>query len=574
MLPNLLESIGELNPQLMRELKGRLKLRNVLIVVVVSIAVQFWRFESIYRRLSFNMCRADGSRYRADQCFGEWLFDDLLAISILILLVGGTFLLIRDLCQEERRGTLNFIRLSPHSEKSIILGKMLGVPVLLYLLVIVAVPLHLWAGIAAAIPLGKILLVYTIIIASCILFYSAALLCSLIVCRRSRLMSWLGWLMPWLGSGAVLALSFVVLYPPWEFIDYPLAWLTLFHPFDPIFYLLQYNGHEYYFPNSFQGPFWSPELGWNWYYLPVGASGLTFTGFVLLNYGLWSYWIGQGIKRCFRNSKATILSKRQSYLLMVCLELLILGLFVREEQRYNPHFYSEPDLFKHVYSASEQLFFASNWASEQLFYLAFLNAVLVFGLIAILSPSRQVLQDWGRYRREKFSDFRDFSKNTLVQDLIWGDKSPAVVAIAINIAIATIPLVIWSLFGPFNNQQKTQAFVNIALFFSLMMIYGTIAQLMLMMKTKKRVLLAIGTVVAAVFSTHVMLAMLGLKSDNHYILGLFGLFSTFPWANIENAAMKTLFLAFLGLWTFLALLNLQLIRQLRHVGESTSKCSQ
>ncbi|NJO76497.1 MAG: hypothetical protein HC833_23770 [Leptolyngbyaceae cyanobacterium RM1_406_9] len=54
---------------------------------------------------------------------------------ILVMMLAGVYLLINDLDQEERRGTLNFIRLSPQRSRSLLTGKLLGVPVLLYLAV-------------------------------------------------------------------------------------------------------------------------------------------------------------------------------------------------------------------------------------------------------------------------------------------------------------------------------------------------------------------------------------------------------------------------------------------------------
>ncbi len=72
------------------------------------------------------------------------LFTWLSIIGCFTLLVAGTYLIINDLAAEERRETLNFIRLSPQSPQSILWGKMLGVPILLYIGVILAVPLHLW----------------------------------------------------------------------------------------------------------------------------------------------------------------------------------------------------------------------------------------------------------------------------------------------------------------------------------------------------------------------------------------------------------------------------------------------
>jgi ABC-type Na+ efflux pump permease subunit len=81
----------------------------------------------------------------------------LSVIGIFALIVIGTYLLISDLAHEERRGTLNFIRLSPQSPENILVGKLLGVPILLYLVAVLAVPLHLWAGLAAQISLMRIL---------------------------------------------------------------------------------------------------------------------------------------------------------------------------------------------------------------------------------------------------------------------------------------------------------------------------------------------------------------------------------------------------------------------------------
>ena len=105
----------------------------------------------------------------------EYIFLTLSAVFIFVLLVGGTYLLINNLAQEENRGTLNFIRLSPQSEKNILIGKMLGVPILVYIVTFAAFPLHFIAGRSANIATSYILFFYTILAASCIFFYSLAL---------------------------------------------------------------------------------------------------------------------------------------------------------------------------------------------------------------------------------------------------------------------------------------------------------------------------------------------------------------------------------------------------------------
>ncbi len=124
------------------------------------------------------------------------LFISLSLIGIFALLVGGTYLLIHDLYTEQHRGTINFLLLSPQSPKTLLVGKLLGVPSLLYFIAILAIPLHLKAGLAAQVPLHLILIFYAILIAGCGFFYSAALLFSLI--NSSFAMS------AWLASGGVL----------------------------------------------------------------------------------------------------------------------------------------------------------------------------------------------------------------------------------------------------------------------------------------------------------------------------------------------------------------------------------
>jgi hypothetical protein len=283
-------------------------------------------------------------------------------------------------------------------------------------------------------------------------------------------------------------------------------------------------------------------LDLQWYYLPIGASVASLVGFTLLNYGLWTYWIWQALRRCFRNPNGTILSKRQSYFLVTCFEVMLLGFVVQGQEAYA--------------------------LSNSLAGVILFNLLLLFSLIAILSPHRQALIDWARYRREGGSQGKGFWNRALVQDLIWGEKSPAVVAMAINLAIATTLVLPWILLLSAESLDKTKTLFGVAFFVSLMLIYATIAQLMLLIKTKKRSPRAAGTVGAAIFLPPLILGVLGINSYENPTPWLF---STFPWVGIEQAATTTIFLALLSEWGVLVLLNLQLTRQLRRAGESASK---
>lgn len=176
----LLDSLGDWNPQLLRELKGRLKAPNVLVAVAISLLGQLLTFLYFFSYLPNSTSRSAGSAYCTGvdpkvtvvyQCLRDaagniiidwprwWLepFVFLSLVGIFALVVLGPYLLITDLAQEQRRGTLNLIQLSPQPTGKVLVGKLLGVPVLLYLVSILAVPFHLTAGLSAGISLGQIL---------------------------------------------------------------------------------------------------------------------------------------------------------------------------------------------------------------------------------------------------------------------------------------------------------------------------------------------------------------------------------------------------------------------------------
>jgi len=183
MMQNFMYKLSEWNPQLLREVKGRWQLRNILLAVAVSLLGQFILFIYCQTQLPPNYinssyeythkyCTGATQNFNLPPCLLDkydrviinwqlWSQDVFMLLSftaILALLVGGAYLLISDLATEERRATLNFIRLSPQSPESILYGKMLGVPILLYFGLLLAVPFHLSLGINAQIPLDFFLL--------------------------------------------------------------------------------------------------------------------------------------------------------------------------------------------------------------------------------------------------------------------------------------------------------------------------------------------------------------------------------------------------------------------------------
>lgn len=578
MMPNLIDKIGDWNPQLLREIKGRLKFFNVAIAVATSLLLQLVVFlyqlrefpddkyslvgpycylrkvyepqqNQVFQQPNNHIEFADFNDFLSknfcpqNQIYWqlwwrdhfEYIFLTLSVIFVFTLLIAGTYLLINDLAKEENRGTLNFIRLSPQSETSILTGKLLGVPSLIYLIILVAVPLHLFAGRSAKIAFSYILSYYAILVVSCIFFYSAALLFGLV----SRLFSGF---QPWLGSGALLLFLFTTMLIASSYnnsLNNSTAWFRLFAPWDTINYL---------FPNWLNLSNGSPLNNLEFFYLPLGKNIVSVVGFYLLNLGLGSYGIFQALKRCFRNPQASIISKRQSYLLVTFCQVMMWG-FSLQYWRNNPRF--------------------NEYVAQNLVFLALYNSVLILGLIAVLSPHRQDVQDWARYRHQEVS-----SRKNVWQDLIWSEKSPAIVAIAINLTIVAIPWLPWiALTSVFDteyseNFDRLKVLLAVALSISIIMIYATIAQLILLLKTPKRSFWAIGTIGVVTFVPPIILEFLGISFWKYPTIWLF---STYPWAAIQYSGATTIFMAFLAQLSVLALLNFQLTRQVRLAGESATK---
>lgn len=557
---NLIERIGDLNPQLLRELKGRLKTRNIAIAAGISLLGQLLLLMSFYGQLptekpyagtiANRYCTGKEQYYQVYECFQDfagnfvikwqvWWLDVFVWLSLFAifgLLVIGTYMVVADLAQEDRRGTLNFIRLSPQSTQSILGGKLLGSPVLLYTVAALAVPLHLWTGISGGISLGLILTFYGVIAVSCLLFYSGALLFGLFSSAFSGFQ-------PWLASGGVFIFLWVANFKP--ITHDPIDLLNLLSPCWMLWHLISGISGDYQSPFSYLA---EEVRTWQWFSMPLGSNIISAVAFTVLNCGLLTYWIWQSLMRRFPNPTKTMLSKGQSYLLTACFETVILGLAIQKMPRWQ----SFP-----------------NWLSYNLNSLLVFNLLLFLCLIVALSPHRQALQDWARYRREKAAHRKLFWNPSLMKDLIWGEKSPNVMAIVLNSIVACLPLICWIIVWP-QNAEKGEALFSLALMVSTIAIYGAIAQLMLFMRTQKQAVWAAGALGAAIVLPPLVFAVLSIGSAKPPFA--LWLFSAFPWVAImENTAITTVCMAILGQFAILALLNMRLSRQLQQAGESATK---
>ena len=546
----------EVNPQLFREIKGKINGRNIFItsflsmltqlcVVVVylgklpdidRIYPQFSRYctgkETGYKSFKY-LCLEQSDIWQINwHLFWHDIFIFFSIVSISILLILGTYTIIADLVKEEKKGTLNFIRLSPQSASSILLGKILGVPILVYFFIASIFPLHLISGLKANISGYLILLFYLVVLASCAFFYSLSLLLSFIKLGKVEFNPWI----------TTFIFSLFIFITTVRFINKIqidnslIEWSYLFNPVIALTYTylpgissIPSNLGNYI--NIFD------SLGELLFYgQQLWTKSITGIGFIFFNYCLWTYWFWQGATRLFYNPASTVFSKKQSYCITGCFVVIALG-FTFQNNRYN-------NLFENFMS------------------LQFSLSVMFLGLIAALSPQRQTLYDWARYRHQLSNQGK-----LLWQELVFGEKSPSTVAIAINALVATMIILLGSIFFLLP-EEITTAISEVVLTMGLILFYAVIAQWMLLMKSNKRVLWTAITILLLIIIPPILFATAEATAQE---LPLVWLFSLVPAVAIDHASISALVIGVLGQWLAITIVSWQLINKLRRAGRSETK---
>jgi hypothetical protein len=557
-LTNIIDKVGDSNPQIFRELKERLTPRNITLALVCAAIVQglvLLYFNGqipipAYEGLSAeklaihsNYCTVPpGSSYDESFCrlganggfdinWQKWwldIFSTLCWILPLGLILGSVYTLVADLVREEKRGTLNFIRLSPQSAQTIFSGKIIGVPSLIYLAIAGILPLHFIAGLSGG--------------------------------RSITLL--LGWYLA-IGSLSFLLASATVLYVLLGGVHAILTVVAIAYPVGlPLFAI-----------NTFAT--YSSERGYEmgseslrWFGLPVVGSFIWFYAFGISCCLVASYWVWQTLERRYLNPTATIISKSQSYRLNLCWQLWIAGFVL-------PAIFTNSRDYSYTREGLVYWFSAIDFAALLL-------------LILLLLPTKQALQDWSRYRRERvthqrlapvgFPDHgsetrqpRKFWQRDLLKDLISNDKSPALLAIAINLGMALLLWLPLSIFTFERLLTKFQFVASACIAVSLIAIYAAIAHLALFFNFKQRKTWVIGGVGGAMFLP--MVGALAL-SPSHTPTGLAAMllvFSPLASMGISQLSAGTILAAFFTQLGIFAFLTRQLQRKLQQSGQSQSK---
>jgi hypothetical protein len=310
-------------------------------------------------------------------------FNFLNSILPISLMLGGVYTIVSDLQQEDRSGTFDFIRLTPQSARSIFLGKILGVPSLIYLGVLLTVPLHIVVGMFAGASLAMMV----------------------------------GWYCT-MAVTTYLCLSFVILYILYGgkhailltlFFSIPINTFVGFYNFCSNLVIVEQSDVD---SNN--------EILFSWFYLPISNNIFGYDIFIICTFLAISYWLWITIDRKYINLTNTSFKKADSYWMNMQFQLWLLGC-----------------AFPIVAHSSVD---RSNQAFSILAVFYSISAIWIYTLVALILPNKQTIQDWSREHfthRDRHQD-----KQALIQDLIWHDRSPIILAMLVNLII---PAIVWGL---------------------------------------------------------------------------------------------------------------------------------
>jgi hypothetical protein len=530
------DRIGDFNPQLLRELKSRLSWRNGLMAIAISLVSQVMLLLSQFSKLPNSTSDRpwDSTEYCLavvkDKCtrdalgnilinWPKWWGEVAVNNSWLLvygLIVGGVYLLASSFSQEEKRGTLNFIRLTPQKASTIFVGKLLGVPVLVYLGAALALPLQFYATLQGSISLLNVLSWDILMISVALLLYLGAILATLWFNAQSILLA---------GSSAFIA---------YQVASSSLCW---------------HHRNNY---NSGSGT--------AWYGLPI-ANHLSFYLLFAALTTVGIYWLYCALERRYAQAQSTVLSKAQSYAWTAMLHLFFMGFY----------FYRIDTISKHLVKGGTGTKIALTFHPPFGFALTssmngFADAVLgVFGwvwlmlLIPLLLPSRQSLIEWSRYHSARL--LRSGST------LFWADRSPAVLAVALNVIIASliwIPMIYIHTRGAGLGKLLLGAAITVVL----MMLYSSIAHWILFWPVNNRPLWIAGIIGGLVMLPVIGASMIsfGISSSRNPLF----LLSPFVWTSIQGVS-GFVGLLILGLLCAVTIwVNMQLQKSLQKVGRSES----
>lgn len=522
----IVETIGDWNPQLLRELKSRINWRNLIATGLLSIGLQAsflaYRFTLIPvdrvtdRRVYHEYCQINSDAGCAADALGnalinwqEWWAHVAMVSGLIFVLMAtvGAYFVASSFRQERELGTLDFLRLVPRSSFTVLVGKLLGLPVLVYLAAICALPLQLFAVRAAQISILTVLTWDLAMVGLTMMCYLSAALVTL----RSNALPIVQSIITFISSGVLVAIS--------------LRWY---------------------------GRYDNSTL--QWYGIRLDNQPLTFLVLSTLT-GWGCYWLYRALERSYQQPNSPILSRTQSYLWSLTYHLFLLGFCVIYKLPNYVYFFSGTSdaKFTHRLAFDLSLNAYSGGGSYEGIYgnlPPLFWSLLLFWLlltISLMLPNVRAMTEWAQEQQLKPNWWKT---------MLWDDRSPAILAALVNIGIA---IAVWSIPISIATPTSRSSIITwllastIALIFA--GIWSTIAHFRLFGRVSKYRLLMVG--VASIFILPAYIWETNARGKN--IGEWFGLFpSTFggmllsaiesnPWGSI------VVILGMLWIWIWLLL---------------------
>ena len=476
-----IDRLGNWNPQLLRELRGRLKPHTVIAAVSFSV---------IFQIILLLITSSSNSRPVAES---RWL--DLWKIITWMLpyvtFTLGSYSIVNDIGQEQKRGTLNFIRLSPSPAWQILLGKMLGVPVLLYLFLGLMVPLHCFAGLQAGVSLPLIASVYLMLVPGCAICYSVVMLCGLLS-ETQRLAH------PQGKAFAVAVIACCAIAPLYMGWNTTITWRPLLA-----------NPEIFGYPH--------PVV--SWFLLPINNIGFVSHAFSLAVLGTTAFLLWRMLLRNFNKPRSSAIGKRQSYAIFAGIEVLALGFFLPTSL------------------VDEQL------ATLSAILMYVLTVMLLLVLMLAICPQRQALLEWVRYDSPGW------------KSLIWSDRSPLLVAVIIHLIVASVLLVPWLFWIGIGTKKLVETGLLVLCTTNTILMYATFVQQVCATKIRNPMAWAICGLSIWSFLAPLMLRSWELIPDRiPATAALWTLFGYGFWQFDKPTTIPFVGLGILAQWLFLAFL--------------------
>jgi hypothetical protein len=502
MLDKSVDRIGEWNPQLFRELKSKLSGNASIAAVAISIFIQV---------IGFGFFSATSNSFNNGITAGFHLLNWLIPIA---LMLGGVYTIVADLNQEEQRGTLNFIRLTPQSARSIFIGKMLGAPSLIYIGVLLTVPLHLFVSMCAG-------------------------------TSPIHMLAWYGTI----GVTTYLCLSLAILYTIYSH-KYAIL-LTLLFSLPVNTFLSLYNSYSSLIIMKQEAIDSNSTDIFSWLFIPIDRHIMLLDSLIICTFLLISYWIWVTLDRKYINPTSTPFKKSDSYWMNAQFQLWLLGFALPIVTRIDAD------------RASDKFYVLATFYS--------ISAIWVYCLIPLILPNKWSMQDWSRYRRDRVThEHRQWWQQDIVRDLIWHDRSPIGLAMLINLLIsATLWGVCFGVFLP-DLQWLAKTICGVIIVSILTLIHTVVVNLIfLRARSKNAVAIPLIVLMSAL---PLCLGFMAVITSDYRMLGtgLF-LFSPFSWMGVTQLSIPNIGMIIMGQIGILAGVTKLLQRRLQKLGRSDTQ---